>query len=382
MSENLFVNLERIIHSELLKKASENPYPPEDYYAEIAEILGTDASRIYLKVNSLKVESSTREEAEWMFHAYQEKIDNLMGTMGNIMDRLEFSINDYVPSGSWHEVMMQIIEYLNDMMNSLVFRHSDLFDLELEMSDLMEMIFVKKNSSKINEELKRLPEDAGRHKAYKMLLLPFEEPRGSFCYIHIFYFENLIKEASAILHQDKEDEEQAIQILELLWKLNFNHPKYVAMRWETYAACLEESKGKERVKLCLEIRKELRLNKPINGVHLYFRDPSLSAESENWLNTELNCTRALMATESIIAANPFAEFKVKTKLSLRQMAGILRFFSEKGILLNEDRRELIRFFAAFFVPVSGKRFSLAALTRSYDQYKGDAILRQIKGLLE
>jgi hypothetical protein len=89
-----------------------------------------------------------------------------------------------------------------------------------------------------------------------------------------------------------------------------------------------------------------------------------------------------MSAEAIIAVNPFADFKIKTKLSLRQLAGILRMLSEKGILQNEDRRELIRFFATFFVPVSGKRFSPAALARSYDQHKGDAILQQLKSWLK
>lgn len=382
MSSNPFANVERIIHTELLGKARALPYPPEDYHATISELFAEDALNVFHKVNALRVENTTRAETVWMIQSYQEKIDNLMGTMGMILDELDLTLDMEPLSGSWHEFMMETIYFLEEMMDGLLRRHPDLFDLELPMSDMMEALFVKKNSKKICEELILLPEDSARCKAYKMLLLPMEEPIDSFCYRHIFYFDQLINETSAILHQQAEDEEQAIQILDLLWELNFNHPAHVAFRWRSYAACVGESKGKERVKLCLELWRELRLNKPLSGAHLYFRDPSLSVESENWLNTELNCTRALMAAEAIIAVNPFAEFKIKTKLSLKQLAGILRMFSEKGILQNEDRRELIRFFATYFVPVSGKRFSLAALTRSFDQHKGDTILQQLKGLLE
>jgi hypothetical protein len=126
----------------------------------------------------------------------------------------------------------------------------------------------------------------------------------------------------------------------------------------------------------------MRLKSVLSGIHLYYIERSLIEQVELWLNTELNCTRALMAAEAIISVNPYAEFTVKTRLSLRQLAGLLRLCSEKGILLTEDRRKLIQFFANYFVDISGKRFSPAALTRSYDQQKGDAILKQVESLLK
>ena len=382
MISNPFANVERIIHSELLGKARSFPYPPEDYQETISELFAEDFRNVFHKVNALRVENATRGETLWMIQSYQEKIDNLMGTMGIILDELDLTLDIEPLSGSWHEFIMETIYLLERMMDELRGRHPDLFDLELPLSNIMEVLFVKKTSKIICEELMLLPEGSGRHKAYKMLLLPLEEPIDSFCHRHIFYFDRLIKETSAILHSEAVDEEQAIQILDLLWSLNFNHPTHIAFRWRSYAACLGKTQGRERVKLCLDLRKELRLNKPLYGAHLYFQNPSLNAESENWLNTELNCTRALMSAEAIIAVNPFAEFKIKTRLSLKQLAGILRMFSEKGILQNEDKRELLRFFATFFVPVSGKRFSPAALARSYDQHKGDAILQQLKGFLK
>ncbi|WP_123864708.1 hypothetical protein [Chitinophaga barathri] len=306
---NPFANIERIIQSELPDKCRSCPSPPEGYQAAISELFTKEAKNIFHKLNNLRIESSNREETEWMVQSCQDKIDNLMATMGMILDELGLTLNNRVIPGSWHECIMETIFYLEEMMNGLLRRHPDLFDLEQPMSDIMEALFVKKTSKKICGELALLPEGSARDKAYRMLLLPFEEPIGCFCYFHVFYFEQLIKKTTDILKQDAEDEEQARQILVLLWKANFNHPSHIDFRWKTYAARLGKSRGKERVKKCLELRKELRLYKPLRGAHLYFLDPSLSQESGNWLNAELEYTRALMVAEAIVAVAPLLNSK-------------------------------------------------------------------------
>ncbi|MRG45343.1 hypothetical protein GFS24_09460 [Chitinophaga sp. SYP-B3965] len=381
MSRNLFENFEQIIHIELLDKIEASPYPPDDYYTEVTALISKDVKSIFKKIISIKVDNSTRNKAGWIVQSYQEKVDDLMGTLGIFMDKLGFTINDYVVSGSWQALIMEILEFLKDTMNLLISRHSDLFDIHLDMSDIMEAFFIKETTQKLKEELNQLQEGSACYEVFKQLLVPLEEPIGCFHYCQLFYFRALGQDTANILQQETEDAVQAEQIRQLLWKFNFNHPGYVSIIWEQYMAHLGDSQGKERVKKCLEIKKKVVLNKPLNGAHLYFMQPSLAKQSESWLNTELNCTRALMAAEAIIAANPFADFKLKTKLSLKQFAGLIRIFYEKGILHHEDRRELIRFFATHVVPSSGKAFTLAAFTRSYDQNKDGVFLQQLMGLL-
>ena len=382
MLKNPFENYERIIQIELMEKIEASPYPPDDYYTEVIDQINADVKRILIKINSVKVENSTRNKAEWLIQSYQEKVDDLAGVLSIYMDKLGFTIHDYIVSGSWQELIMELIESLKEIMSVLLSRHPDLFDIHLDMSDVMEAFFIKGSIRKLNDNLKNIQEGSACYEAFKLLFLPLEEPAGCFHYTHLFYFNALLKEVSTLLQTEREDEEHAAQIREMLWNLNFNHPKYISIIRAEYTAHLGDSQGKERVKKCLEIRKKVRLNKPLSGAHLYYMEPSLDEQSETWLNTELNCTRALMAAESIISVNPFADFRVKTKLSQKEFAGLLRIFYEQGIFLHENRRELIRFFANYFVPVSGKHFSLASLTRSYDQYKGDSALRKIKYLFD
>lgn len=382
MIKNPFENFERIIHFELMEKIEASPYPPDDYYTEVTTLLNKDYKSIFKKINSVKVENSTGRKAAWKVQSYQQKIDDLMGTLGVHMGKLGFTINDYVVSGSWQAFIMEILEVLKETMNLLVSTHPDLFDIDLEMSDVMEAFFIKEISQKLTEELNQLQKESACYEAFKLFLVPLEEPLGYYSYRHLFYFKALSQEAANILQQETEDSAQADQIRKLLWKLNFNHPRYVSIIQEEYTAHLGDSHGKERIKKCLEIRKKVMLYKPLSGAHLYILEPSLEKQSEIWLKTELDCIRALMAAESIIAASPYAGFKITIKLSPKQLGGLLRIFFEKGILHHESRLELIRFFVTFFVPVSGKPFSAAALIRSYDQCKGDAVLQELKRLLE
>lgn len=376
MAENLFENFERIIHIELIQKVEDLPFPPADYYMEVTAILGQDVKCIFKKINSVKVSNSSRNKAAWMIQAFQEKIDSLLGTLGFFIEKIPFTIYDCIIPDSWQALIMEIMEYLKNLMNLLVFRHPDLFDIQLAMSEVMEAFFVKETRQKLDQEFEQLQEGTACYEACQLLFAPLENPTDCFYYTHLFYFQILIEEASSIIQGETEDVTKAELIRQLLWRLDFNHPIYVSMIRDEYAAYLDNSQGKERIKRCLEIRKKVKLNKQLSGAHLYFFEPTLEKQSEKWLNTELNCTRALMVAESIITTNPFAEFKVKTKLSLPQIAGLLRLF------LNEDRRELIRFIAAYFVTASGKQFTPAALTRSYDQNKGKSLFQQLKSLFE
>ncbi|WP_343306728.1 hypothetical protein AAHN97_06410 [Chitinophaga niabensis] len=376
MSVNLFENFERFIHYELSQKIEALPWPPPVYYKSVTEIIEQDSRRIFKRINSVKVTTASRKKAAWLIQSFQEKVDNLLGTLGYFMEKISFTIDDTPISDSWHALVMEIIAYLREIMDLLISRHPDLFDIDQVMSDVMEMFFVKETREKISDQLELLQEGTACYEAYKLLLLPIEEPENEFVYRHIFYYQALIKDTTSIIRREVNDAEKAGSIRQLLWKLNFNHPRYVAMIREEYLAYLDNSQGKERIKKCLELRKNIKLNRSLSGAQLYFLGPSLEKQCETWINTELSCIRALMVTESIITTNPFAEFKVKTKLSLPQIAGLLRLF------LNEDRRELVRFMARYFVTISGQPFTPAALTRSYDKNKGKSLFQQLKSLFE
>ena len=90
----------------------------------------------------------------------------------------------------------------------------------------------------------------------------------------------------------------------------------------------------------------------------------------NWLEDEMHYIEkkrqlTLMIPPATQGAVPEGDTKIKTTLSVSQLAYMIRILKEEGIIVNDNKAELIRFFSRHFSSAHNETISRESLRSKY-----------------
>jgi hypothetical protein len=104
-----------------------------------------------------------------------------------------------------------------------------------------------------------------------------------------------------------------------------------------------------------------------------------------WLEEEIHFTEkkrqlTLMIPPGEMKIENEKEFKVKTALSVSQLAYSVRLLKDAGIITNENKSELIRFFSKNFSSANTQNISSGNFKKDYFDFEKSAVTH-VQGVL-
>ncbi|PZR19357.1 MAG: hypothetical protein DI539_14280 [Flavobacterium psychrophilum] len=177
-------------------------------------------------------------------------------------------------------------------------------------------------------------------------------PSGQISYRKIIYVKEVHKELSRVIHAGKRNDEVNEDVRLILLYLNFNTIKYFRYYTNYVNALLREidsASGRiERLSYLLKTINQTQV-KPEVGYNRAIR--TLKDQLVDWISEEIfYLEKMYQINEKNLSVGGALtdDFKLRTEMSVSQLAYLLKVFIETKIIHNKNVSELIRFFSRFF----------------------------------
>jgi hypothetical protein len=176
-------------------------------------------------------------------------------------------------------------------------------------------------------------------------------PTGQITYRGIIYVKEIQKELHQILIPGKEGNDVDDDIRLVLLYLNYNTIKYFRYYTNYVTDLLREmdsAAGRiEKLSYLLKLVNQTQV-KP--GVGYNKTIYSLKDQLSDWIGEEVTYLEKMhkLNERNASGSNLAEDFKLKTEMSVSQLAFLLRVFIETKIIHNKNVSDLIRFFSRFF----------------------------------
>jgi hypothetical protein len=164
----------------------------------------------------------------------------------------------------------------------------------------------------------------------------------------------------------------------ILLRYNFNHPLMVAWIWQQVEAQTARLETPEEKYHCLlQYQKSLFIHLP--GIHPGYAShaPSCGSLLEKQAEAEKNYWQHLMEEENKAAAAVAGgmEARIKTDLSVKQLAYMARLLSEEGIIGYPNHTQLLKLIASVFETKKTENISPESMRQSW--YNPDSASKNI-----
>lgn len=213
---------------------------------------------------------------------------------------------------------------------------------------------VLKGFGDLQDQLKQLEADPYLIELALHPLKKFIEniPSGQISYRKIIYVKEVHKELSRVIHSGKRNDEVNEDVRLILLYLNFNTIKYFRYYTNYVNALLREidsASGRiEKLSYLLKTINQTQI-KPEVGYNRAIR--TLKDQLVDWISEEIfYLEKMYQINEKNLSVGGALtdDFKLRTEMSVSQLAYLLKVFIETKIIHNKNVSELIRFFSRFF----------------------------------
>lgn len=195
-------------------------------------------------------------------------------------------------------------------------------------------------------------------------------------YRELNYFNTYISYIQEFLtHQENLDDSK---IFQLLIAINYNSLHILSLRVDFLQVQLQQYTSADQKIDCL-----YRELKGLNQIHQYYQLafspnlPSLKAQFTVWIEEEIQyLSRKVLTKKSV---QPYASVpatgmtKIRSGLSVSQLAYFFRLLSDVGILDHKNQRDIHRFLSNNFITEKTSEISLESITSKYYTAEGSTI---------
>ncbi|HPM32861.1 MAG TPA: hypothetical protein PLJ60_21185 [Chryseolinea sp.] len=342
--------LEHVITNELLTTREQGVSVTPDQLETSKNILRDEVERIKKKFVHEIYAFEDERHLERHIQLHQQELIRLMDLLAKVIDDRSEDQNYY----ELHRLSCAAVE---DLLTFIERHFTKYFDQDTKAPESYITLAgsdIVKTYGELQDKLNRL---ATEPQLIELVLHPMKKfieniPAGQITYRKIIYVKEIQKEIQRIVNFKKDNESSIDDDLraELLY-LNYNTIKYFRYYTNYVVAQLEtvdSSSGRiERLSFFLKMVNQTQM-KP--GVGYNRTIHSLKEQLAEWLAEEIFYLEKMhKLNEKNAAGIVLAEdFKLKTEMSVSQLAYLLRVFIETKVINNKNVSDLIRFFSRFF----------------------------------
>lgn len=341
--------LEHVITNELLAARERNGRIAPDQFEASKSILREETDRIKRKfVHEIYVFEDERH-LERHIQLHQQELIRLM-------DQLAKSVDMGTDDRHYHELHRLACTAVEELLTFIERHLTKYFDQDTKAPESYITLAgsdIVKTFGELQDHLAQLKADTA---LIDLVLYPMKKfieiiPSGQITYRRIIYIKEIQKEVQRILNFRKDENDIDDDLRAELLYLNYNTIKYFRYYTNYVVAQLEgadSSAGRiERLSYYLKMINQTQV-KP--GVGYNRSAHPLKEQLAEWMAEEIYYLEKMhKLNERNAAGTALADdFKLKTEMSVSQLAYLLRVFIETKIINNKNVSDLIRFFSRFF----------------------------------
>ncbi|HRE68175.1 MAG TPA: hypothetical protein PLM56_09235 [Cyclobacteriaceae bacterium] len=370
------------------KRVSSNSAIPD--FNKKRQLIEGEIDRIKKSFRSHLFDVPDESRFELFIQHHQSHIIRLADKVATVIDKEEsLSYNDLSKGNTRLDLCKILLQGFEELLNYIEKHFSTYFNQDEKIPDTYAYISSKEFKERL-AELNQIFEDRSLdHRLKEIVLFPIIEfstnPDKGITYRRLIYLKYLVNELVRLAN-NPEKKNYSKAVFEHLFYLNFNSYHFL-----TYATERVRHEIENLPTLMLQLEhlsfthKELSQSQVKPQFSLKPKRSSLKDVFSDWLEAEIQFIEkkrqlTLMIPPGGERMENVNDFKVKTALSVPQLAYSIRLLREAGIITNENQSELIRFFAKFFSSTHYENISAESLKSKYYKFESSAVVH-IQGVL-
>lgn len=336
-------------------------------------------------------EAKNDRQMEQFIQQHQAHIIRLADKVSTIIDKESVHNLKNITSGTSRlnlcKVLLLVFE---DLLNYIEVHFTKYFDQDQKLPDAYIFISVKEFEENLNNLQNLFMEKKVDEKLSLLVLYPLAQftdipQKQFFSFRRLIYLKYLVKCLFKIL-EEPQQQDYSQTIYELLIYLNFNNHHFVQYSVTKVKSELErkDSLQSQLEHLSLVI-KNLSQSQVKPDYALKPGRTNIKILLLNWLEDEVHYIEKRRQLTFMIppgTQNDIVDIdaKIKTTLSVPQLAYIIRILKEEGIIVNDNKAELIRFFSKHFSSAHNENISGESLRSKYFAFE-DSTVKHVQGIL-
>ncbi len=321
---------------------------------------------------------------------HQAHIIRLADKVATMIDKEESLNLKSITSGhtrlNLYKILLQSFE---DLLNYIEVHFVKYFDQDQKIPDAYALLSEKEFDEKLQRLISTFRERQVDERLIEIVLYPLQQfvskpEKRNVTFRGLIYLKYL---ANGLLKlSESQTTNPSESIYEYMFYLNFN--SYHLLKYAT-VKIRNEIEGLPSMAAQLEYL-SLKIKK-LNQAHVKpsfafkIKRESLKSLLSNWLEEEIHFIEkkrqlTLMIPPGGEKAEDLSQFKVKTTLSVPQLAYTVRLLREAGVFTNENKAELIRFFSKNFASAHSENISVESFRSKFFGFDRSAV-SHIQGVL-
>ncbi len=321
---------------------------------------------------------------------HQSHIIQLANKVAVVIDRDEsLDINDVSNGPTRLNLCKLLLQGFEELLNFIETHFSKYFNQDEKIPDTYAYISAKEFKERL-AVLEGIFKNRGLESRLKeIILFPIiqfiNKSAQGITFRRLIYFKYLINELIR-LSENPEKKNYNQSVYEHLFYLNFNSYHFLNYATEKIRAEIEKLPSFTSQLEHLSLNRKMLAQAQVKPQFSFKpKRDSLKDIYSNWLEVEIHFIEkkrqlTLMIPPGGERVENLSDFKVKTALSVPQLAYSIRLLREAGIITNENQSELIRFFAKYFSSAHIENISAESLKSKFYKFERSAVTH-VQGVL-
>jgi hypothetical protein len=365
---------EEFIQRELKAKRAGNSIVPD--FARKTKEISNEVERIKkgLRTQLFSVENESRFEL--LIQHHQTHIITLADRVLKFIDRKEA---EQIEDISRDQTKLNLCKILYKSFRELLTYIENYFSKYFNQDSNIPVCYAIISIKEIREKLEAINTLSSQKKLdpslleivlYPVIDFTHDPEKTNITFRRLIYIKQLVKDLLSVLTKDA-PVDFTQEVCRLLYYINFNSYYFLTYVTEKISREVQElpsvADQLDRLSFFLKGLNQLQV-KP--GFSLKPNRPSIQGQVSTWLEEEIHYTERKRQLTLMMPPGNYPDalsqdFKIKTILSVSQLAFYIRLLIEAGVITNKNQVELIRFFSKHFSSLKNENVSSESLRRKY-----------------
>lgn len=382
--------LDEFIRKECRKSKRTSPTSTIPDFTKKRQLIEQEIERIKKSFRNHLFEVPDESRFELFIQHHQSHIIHLADKVATVIDREESTnINELSDSPTRLNLCKILLQSFEDLLNYIETHFSKYFNQDEKIPDTYAYISAKELREKIVLLKQIFVERRLDVKLEEIIFRPINQfvnyPDEGTTFRRLIYIKYLINELFKLADNSNETEYSKV-VYKHLFYLNFNSYHLLNYSTEKLRKQIEHLPSlMSQLEHLTHTRKEIAQAQIKPQFALKPKRGTIKEIYTNWLEEEIYFIEkkrqlTLMMAPGGERVENINDFKVKTALSVPQLAYSIRLLREAGIITNENQSELIRFFAKYFSSAHNENISPESLKSKFYKYEHSTVTH-IQGVL-
>ncbi len=328
--------------------------------------------------------SKKEKQMEFYIHYHQESIINLFDYVVSYLGAYNLEPLHSMPEEYTRIHLYQTVYLSLEQLLAFIERHfSKYFNQDAKSPESYRYIVHREIQEKVPDVRHRLEKKGIDKQLMAIALFPLDEfiegvHRKEVSYRRLIYYKELLNELYELGDAQLENEKLNLQVCMVLCYLNYNANrfyKYCIQKISQYIQKQRSLSGQmEKLAYLLKLNNQIQV-KP--GFAYHPKAHTFQEQLSEWITEELHYLEKRQQLLNPYPANadePVQKnFKLKTDLSVPQLAYFLKLLIETGIIKNKNTLEVIRFTAGIIQTKNTENISWGGLRARFYQPQQHAV---------